>query len=50
MLHKTDFALEQLEERLETFCINIGYVGVCYKSVWGIPIAYPCIKYKWICF
>lgn len=50
MLTNNDFAIEQLETRLETFCINVGYVGLCYKSVWGIRIPYPCIKYRWICF
>jgi hypothetical protein len=50
MLHKNDFALEQLEERLEMFCIYVPYVTTCYKKVWFITIAYPCVKYHRICF
>ena len=50
MLHNHDFALEQLEERLEMFCISVPYVSTCYTKVWGITIAYPCVKYYRICF
>lgn len=44
------FALEQLEERNETFCIYVPYVSVCYKTVWFVRIPYPCVKYYWLCF
>ena len=50
MLHKNDFAIEQLEERLEMFCFYVPYVATCYKKVWIFTIAYPCIKYHRICF
>jgi hypothetical protein len=47
-----NFALEQLEDRLETLslCFYVPYVGVCYKHVWFVTIAYPCVKYYRICF
>jgi hypothetical protein len=44
------FAIEQLEERLETFCVYVPYVATCYKSVWFVRIPYPCIKYYRFCF
>jgi hypothetical protein len=44
------FAIEQLEDRLETFCIYIPYVGTCYTTVWFVRIPYPCVKYYRICF
>ena len=50
MLHKNDFSLEQLEERLEMLCIYLPYVGVCYKKIWFVTIAYPCWKVRRICF
>ena len=50
MVNKNDFALEQLENRLEMFCIYVPYVGVCSKRVWFVTIYYPCVKYRWICF
>ena len=50
MLHTNDFAIEQLEERLEMFCITIRYVGTCYKRVWFVTIPYPCIKSYRFCF
>jgi hypothetical protein len=50
MLHKEDFAIEQLEERLEMLCLYIPYVGTCYKKVWFVTIPYPCVKYYRICF
>jgi len=49
MLHTNDFALEQLENRLEMFCFNVPYIGTCYKTVWGFRIPYPCLKYRTIC-
>jgi len=33
MLHNQEFAIEQLETRLEQFCIYIPYIGTCYKHV-----------------
>jgi hypothetical protein len=50
MLHKNDFALEQLEERLEMLCIYVPYVATCYKKVWFVTIPYPCVKYYRLCF
>ncbi|MCB0124828.1 MAG: hypothetical protein KDE58_21380 [Caldilineaceae bacterium] len=50
MLNKNDFALEQLEDRLEMFCVYVPYVGTCYKKVWFVTIPYPCVKYYRICF
>jgi len=50
MLHKNDFALEQLEERMETLCICVPYIGTCRRYILGWPFVYPCIKYRWICF
>ncbi len=50
MLHKHDFAVEQLESRLEQFCIYVPYVSTCYKTVWFVKIPYPCIKYYRYCF
>ncbi len=44
------FSLEQLENRLETFCIYMPYTGICYKKVWFVTISYPCIKFYRICF
>ncbi len=49
-LNTEDFAIEQLEERLEMFCLYLPYVGTCYKKVWFITIPYPCIKFRRICF
>lgn len=49
-MNTNDFALEQLENRLETLCINGVYVSICYKYVWGIRIPYLCRKYYWVCF
>lgn len=45
-----DFAIEQLEERLEMFCFTIRYLGTCYYTVWGIRIPYPCWRTTRICF
>jgi hypothetical protein len=50
MLHNNEFAIEQLENRLETLCIYIPYVGVCSRKVWFVTIYYPCTKYYRICF
>ena len=44
------FAIEQLEDRLETFCLYVPYVGTCYKTVWFLRIPYPCWKWKIVCF
>ena len=48
MLHKNDFAIEQLENRLETLWIYVPYVTTCYKTVWFVRIPYPCLKWRWI--
>ncbi|MFN8466654.1 MAG: hypothetical protein U0X20_13940 [Caldilineaceae bacterium] len=45
-----NFAVEQLEDRLETFCIYIPYVGTCYVHLLFLRIPYPCIKIGRICF
>jgi hypothetical protein len=45
-----DFAITQLESRLEMFCIPVPYIGTCWKRVWFVWIPYPCVKYRWICF
>jgi len=50
MLNKNDFALEQLEQRLETLCLYVPYIGTCSKRVLWWTVYYPCIKYRWICF
>ena len=48
MLHTNDFAIEQLETRLETLWVAVPYLTTCYKTVWFIRIPYPCIKWYWI--
>ncbi|MEZ4730053.1 MAG: hypothetical protein R3E79_23225 [Caldilineaceae bacterium] len=50
MLHTNDFALEQLEERLETLCIYVPYIGTCSKRVWFVTVYYPCWKLRRFCF
>ena len=50
MLHNQEFAVEQLETRLEQFCITVPYIGTCYKHVWFVTIPYPCVKYYTYCF
>ena len=50
MLHKNEFAIEQLEERLETICIYIPYVGVCSRKILWVTVYYPCVKYRVFCF
>ena len=50
MLHKNDFALEQLENRLEMFCIIVPYIGTCSKRILWWTVYYPCVKYRWFCF
>lgn len=50
MLHKNDFALEQLESRLETFCIYVPYLGSCRVCVGWFCFYVPCWKYRRICF
>ncbi|MFN8487206.1 MAG: hypothetical protein U0350_06410 [Caldilineaceae bacterium] len=51
MLKHQDFAVEQLESRLEQlFCVYVPYVGVCYKCYWFGCIPYLCIKYYRICY
>jgi len=42
------FAIEQLEERNESFWVLVPYVTWCVRYVWGFPIYYLCIKYRWI--
>jgi hypothetical protein len=49
-MSNNQFNLEQLENRLETLCIYIPYVGTCYKHVWFVTIPYPCVKYYRWCF
>lgn len=44
------FALEQLEDRQEMIsCYWKFYLGVCYKTIGGIRIAYPCVKFRLVC-
>lgn len=50
MSNRQNFAIEQLEDRLETLCFYVPYVGVCYKRVWFVTIAYPCWKYRLFCW
>ncbi len=50
MVTKQDFAMEQLENRLEMLCIYVPYIGVCSKRVWFVTIYYPCTKFYRICF
>lgn len=50
MLNTQDFAIEQLEARLETFCITVPYPAICSKKVWFVTIYYPCTKFRRICF
>ncbi|MEZ4730052.1 MAG: hypothetical protein R3E79_23220 [Caldilineaceae bacterium] len=50
MLHTNDFALEQLENRLETLCIYVPYIGTCSKRVWFVTVYYPCWKLRRFCF
>lgn len=50
MLNHHDFASEELEARLELFCITVPYIGTCYKRVWFVTIPYPCVKYYTLCF
>ncbi|MEZ4705859.1 MAG: hypothetical protein R3A44_01555 [Caldilineaceae bacterium] len=37
MLNKNDFSMEQLEERLEMFCIYVPYVGTCTRKSGSSP-------------
>jgi hypothetical protein len=48
MLHPNEFALEQLETRLETLWILVPYIGTCSKKVLWWTVYYPCLKYRWI--
>lgn len=50
MLTQHDFALEPLEDRLETICVYVPYIALCYRPIFFGTIAYPCIKYHRICF
>ena len=50
MLKNNDFALEQLEERLEMLCLYFPYVGTCRKRVLWWNVYYPCIRYRRFCF
>jgi len=48
MLTKNDFAVEQLENRLETLWICVPYVTTCSRTILWVKIYYPCIKWRWI--
>jgi hypothetical protein len=51
MNSKQEFAIEQLESRLEQFyCYYYWYVGVCYKHVLWFNIPYFCWKVKLVCY
>ena len=50
MSNNREFALEQLESRMEMFCLYVPYVGTCSKKVLWWKIYYPCLKYRRICF
>lgn len=50
MVHKNDFALEQLENRLEMLCIYVPYIGVCSKKILWWTVYYPCWKVRVVCF
>jgi len=50
MVTKQDFALEQLENRLEMFCVYVPYIGTCSKKVLWWTVYYPCVKTRRICF
>ena len=39
---------EQLEERNESFWVLVPYVTWCVRYVWGFPIYFLCIKYRWL--
>ncbi|MCX6043500.1 MAG: hypothetical protein NT075_00190 [Chloroflexi bacterium] len=49
-MNKQEFAVEQLETRLEQLCVIVPYIGTCYKKVWFVTIPYPCVKYYRFCF
>ena len=48
MSSNNHFAIEQLEERNESFWVLVPYVTWCVRYVWGFPIYYLCIKYRWL--
>ena len=48
MLNTNDFAIEQLETRLETLWIYVPYITTCSKKVLWVTIYYPCLKWRWI--
>jgi|GEM_PF-1054271 len=48
MVTKNDFALEQLENRLEMLWIYVPYVGTCSKKVLWWTVYYPCVKWRWL--
>jgi hypothetical protein len=48
MLNKNDFALEQLESRLEMLWIYVPYVATCKTTILWVTVYYPCIKWRWI--
>jgi len=50
MLNKNEFAIEQLENRLEMLCIYVPYVGTCSKRIWFVTVYYPCLKLRRFCF
>jgi hypothetical protein len=43
------FAVEQLEDRLETLCVYFPYPSICHVRVWFIVIPYPCVKHARFC-
>jgi len=48
MLHKNDFAIEQLENRLETLWLYVPYVATFCKTFWFVRIPYPYLRWCWI--
>ncbi|MFN8466655.1 MAG: hypothetical protein U0X20_13945 [Caldilineaceae bacterium] len=43
-----NFAIEQIEDRLETLWVLVPYVGTCYKCVWFVCFPFLCLKWRWI--
>lgn len=48
MVTQNDFAMEQLENRLEMLWIYVPYIGTCSKKVLWWTVYYPCLKWRWI--
>lgn len=44
----SNFAIEQLEERNETFWVYVPYVTMCVTYIGPFRIYYPCVRYRWI--